>query len=111
MLVGDLPAGMQRDAELYAGCVSGAIQQDEYLQLVAEAGFVNVLIQKQKSIDLPEELLKNYLAPDEIETYQQGGRGIFSITIFAGKPLAMATLPSMNVVSESKSCCGPDGCS
>ena len=85
MLVGELPDGMQRDAELYAGCVSGAIQQQDYLAIVADAGFTNVAVQKQKPITLPEDLLKNYLTPDEIASYQQDGHGIFSITVFATK--------------------------
>ena len=85
VLVGELPDGMQRDAELYAGCVSGAIQQQDYLAIVADAGFTNVAVQKQKPITLPEDLLKNYLTPDEIASYQQDGHGIFSITVFATK--------------------------
>lgn len=85
VLIGELPAGLQQDAELYAGCVSGASQRDEYLRIVAGAGFKNVLIQKQKPINLPQELLRNYLTADEIQAYQQAGRGIFSITVFAEK--------------------------
>lgn len=85
VLVGELPVGLQQDAELYAGCVSGAIQQAEYLRIVAEGGFVNIQVQKQKSINLPQELLLNYLTADEIQAYQQDGRGIFSITVYAEK--------------------------
>ena len=85
VLVGELPAGLQQDAELYAGCVSGAIQQEEYLRIIAEAGFTNVLVQKQKPISLPHELLLNYMTESEIQNYQQHGRGIFSITVFATK--------------------------
>ena len=85
VLLGELPAGLQQDAKLYAGCVSGAIQREDYLRIVDEAGFVNVLIQKQKAINLPQELLLNYLTADEIQAYQQDGRGIFSITVFAEK--------------------------
>ena len=48
-------------------------------------GFTNVAVQKQKPITLPEDLLKNYLTPDEIASYQQDGHGIFSITVFATK--------------------------
>ncbi|MBC7570747.1 MAG: arsenite methyltransferase [Spirosoma sp.] len=85
VLVGNLPDGMQRDAELYAGCVSGAIQQQDYLDIVAAAGFADIQIQKQKAVTLPDELLRNYLTTDELKTYQQDGRGIFSITVFATK--------------------------
>ena len=85
VLMGELPAGLQQDAELYAGCVSGAIQRENYLGIIAEVGFVNVLVQKQKAINLPHELLLNYLTADEIQAYQQDGRGIFSVTVFAEK--------------------------
>lgn len=86
VLIGALPDGLQRDAELYAGCVSGAIQQADYWQLVVDAGFVNLQIQKQKVVELPHDLLLNYLTADEISAYQQDGNGIFSITLYAEKP-------------------------
>ncbi|MBO0938490.1 arsenite methyltransferase [Fibrella sp. HMF5335] len=86
VLKGALPDGLQRDAELYAGCVSGAIQQTDYLQLVADAGFTNLQIQKQKVISLPHDLLLNYLTEAEITAYQRDGQGIFSITLYAEKP-------------------------
>ena len=31
VLIGDLPEALRHDAEMYAGCVSGAIQKDDYL--------------------------------------------------------------------------------
>src|SRR5690242_17209421 len=34
VLVGDLPANIQNAAEMYAGCVSGAIQKQTYLELI-----------------------------------------------------------------------------
>ncbi|CCH54117.1 arsenite S-adenosylmethyltransferase [Fibrisoma limi BUZ 3] len=88
VLVGELPEGLQRDAELYAGCVSGAIQESAYLDIVTGTGFTNVQIQKKKEINLPTDLLKNYLTTDELATYQQADRGIYSITVFAQKPTA-----------------------
>ena len=104
VLIGTLPDGMQRDAELYAGCVSGAIQQDDYLNVVAKAGFINVQVQKKKFIDLPEDLLKNYLTHTEIELQKQKRQGIFSITIFAQKASDVQNI-------DNKSCCGPNCCS
>ena len=87
VLAGNLPDGLQRDAELYAGCVSGAIQQEDYLGLVAEAGFDNVLVQKRKEINLPDQLLLNYLSPDALQQYKGSAeQGIFSITVYAEKP-------------------------
>ncbi len=85
VLNGDLPDGLQHDAELYAGCVSGAIQQAEYLKIVENAGFVNLTIQKRREISLPDAVLNQYLTADEIKAYKEEGKGIFSITLYAGK--------------------------
>lgn len=86
VLNGDLPVGLQHDAELYAGCVSGAIQQAEYLGLVEDAGFTNLIIQKRREIVLPDVVLNQYLTADQIKSYREQGKGIFSITLYAEKP-------------------------
>jgi len=49
VLVGALPDGLRKDAEMYAGCVAGAIQKEVYLELIHANGFENVIIQKEKS--------------------------------------------------------------
>lgn len=87
VLIGDLPEGLQKSAELYAGCVSGAIQKNEYLNLIREEGFENIKIQKEKVISLPYEILQEYLSPKELTEYRDGDVGIFSITVYAEKPL------------------------
>ena len=97
VLEGELPAGLQKAAEMYAGCVSGAIQQEEYLNIIKQVGFVNVQVQKKRLITLPDELLLNYLSAEELETYKASGTGIYSITVYAEKP--------------NTTCCTPDtGC-
>jgi len=63
----------------------------EYGDIVAVAGFADIQIQKQKAVTLPDQLLRNYLTPDELKTYQQDGRGIFSITVFTTKFAAKST--------------------
>lgn len=113
VLQGDLPAGLRQAAELYAGCVSGAIQHDEYLRLIEEAGFVQITIQKSKPINLPDSLLANYLSEGDIATYRQGGIGIMSVTVYAEKP-GPANIKSAVAGTETtaaKTCCGPDCCS
>lgn len=97
VLVGELPKSLQESAEMYAGCVAGAIQKEEYLNAIKEAGFTNVKIQKEKKIGLPDEILTNYLSESEIAEYKQGSIGIFSITVYGEK-------------QNEKSCCGPDCC-
>lgn len=83
---GELPAALQQDAEMYAGCVAGAIDVDEYLSIIRDAGFENITIQKEKEIDLPQEILENYMSSGEIEDFRNSGTGIYSVTVYGEKP-------------------------
>lgn len=86
VLIGDLPEGLRRSAEMYAGCVSGAIQKDEYLKVIEEVGFTNIRVQKEKVITLPDEILTEYLSSNEISQFKAGKSGIVSVTVYAEKP-------------------------
>ncbi|MEQ8302772.1 MAG: arsenite methyltransferase [Cyclobacteriaceae bacterium] len=97
VIVGELPSALRESAEMYAGCVSGAIQKEEYLNTIKEAGFSNIKIQKEKKIGLPDEILLNYLSEDELASYHKNEIGIYSLTVYAEK-------------NEDKACCGPDCC-
>ena len=99
VLVGNLPDALRKDAEMYAGCVSGAIQKEVYLELIHNNGFKNVTVQKEKTIVIPDDILSNYLSTAEIQSFKSGNTGIFSITVFAEKP-----------TEEKTACCGPDCC-
>lgn len=92
VLVGNLPEQLRNEAEMYAGCVSGAIQREEYIQLINSNGFSNVLIQKEKPILIPDDILTNYLDAAGIQEFKSGGTGIFSVTVYAEKP-AVACCP------------------
>ena len=86
VLEGELPQKIQQAAEMYAGCVSGAIQKKEYLDLISEAGFKGVMLQKEKQIVVPDDILKDYLSEDEISNFKNSSTGIYSITVYAEKP-------------------------
>lgn len=88
VLEGTLPPAIQQAAEMYAGCVSGAILKAEYLSLIEKNGFENITIQKEKLITIPDDILQQYLSADEIARFRTSGTGIFSITVFAQKPTA-----------------------
>lgn len=85
VLSGELPEALMKDAEMYAGCVSGAIQKESYLKVIKQAGFKSIQIRKEKQIILPDEILVNYLSPSELEIFKTGKTGIYSITVFANK--------------------------
>lgn len=97
VLVGKLPQALKESAEMYAGCVSGAIQKEEYLAIIQEAGFSNIQIQKEKKISLPAEIVSNYLDENEMKSYKDDELGIYSITVYAEKQNATA-------------CCEPGCC-
>lgn len=113
VLVGQLPEALRADAEMYAGCVAGAIQKVDYLQHIADAGFENVLIQKEKPITIPDDILAKYLPQSEIATFNHGGVGIFSITVYAEKPGKMQEKPKMrleDLQSQTSGCNSGSGC-
>jgi ubiquinone/menaquinone biosynthesis C-methylase UbiE len=85
VIKGELPAKLKRSAEMYAGCVAGAVQQEEYLKIISDSGFVNIEINKIKLTELPDEVLKDYLNDSEIKTFREGKTGLFSITVSAYK--------------------------
>jgi SAM-dependent methyltransferase len=98
VLVGDLPEQLKNKAEMYAGCVSGAIQRDAYLDMIKASGFENITVQKQKVITIPDDILDKYLSADELADFKSGDMGIFSVTVYAQKPL------------EKAACCAPGCC-
>jgi len=95
VLMGELPEALRKDAEMYAGCVAGAIQKNDYLALIEGNGFASITLQKEKAIIIPDDILKKYLSPGEITDFKTGATGIFSITVYAEKPTP---------------CCGPACC-
>ncbi|GAB3773272.1 arsenite methyltransferase [Spirosoma horti] len=119
VLRGKLPDSLQQNAELYVGCVSGAIQKNDYLQLVQASGFTNIVVQKEREIALPDAVLQKYLSADDIAEYRQQekgspARGIYSVTVFAQKPaIGNVTRPALVEVAGTTaeaSCCRPDCC-
>ncbi|HKJ06786.1 MAG TPA: arsenite methyltransferase [Flavobacteriaceae bacterium] len=85
VLEGKLPEALKQDAEMYAGCIAGAIQKEAYLQLITNAGFKNVAIQKEKPIQIPTEILNKYLSEKEVKNFNKSNIGIYSITVYAEK--------------------------
>ncbi|MCB0699825.1 MAG: arsenite methyltransferase [Chitinophagales bacterium] len=98
VLEGELPSKLQGVAEMYAGCVSGAIQKEHYLELMQSNGFKEITLQKEKTIVIPDDILDKYLTQEEIAEFKNSGKSIKSVTVFAKKP-------------EPEACCAPGCCS
>lgn len=95
VLIGELPEGIRKAGEMYAGCVSGAIPKEDYLGMLAASGFSNIRIEKEKAIDIPDNILLSYISEDELRAFRASGNGISSITVYGEKPAA---------------CCAPGCC-
>ena len=85
VLAGELPPQLQLAAEMYAGCVAGASQKNDYLTFIEQAGFQNITIQKENPILLPDDILANYLSTEEIAVLRANPPIIYSITVYAEK--------------------------
>ncbi|HKH63737.1 MAG TPA: arsenite methyltransferase [Flavitalea sp.] len=96
VLEGELPEKWTKVAELYAGCVSGAIQRKQYLSIIEEAGFATITLQKEKNITIPDDILVNYLTDEEIRQYKESNINIQSITVYAEKS-----------AKDERKCCEP----
>lgn len=86
VLIGELPESILNAAEMYAGCVSGALQKEQYMDFIHNQGFVNIQIQKEKEIIIPDEVLLDYMTESELVSFNRSKTGIFSITVYGEKP-------------------------
>lgn len=80
-----LPKEIQQAAEMYAGCVSGAILKSDYLGIIKLAGFKNVEVKIEKPITLPAEVLERYLSLTESKAFITQAPAILSITVYGEK--------------------------
>jgi ubiquinone/menaquinone biosynthesis C-methylase UbiE len=99
VLEGELPKEIRQAAEMYAGCVAGAIQKQAYKALIEANGFKEITVQKDKGIIVPDDILSNYLSAQQIADFKASGTGIRSITVYAKKPSV-----------EEAPCCKPGCC-
>ena len=83
---GELPESIKSGAELYAGCVGGAITKDEYLKIIKDAGFVDIKVQKEKVINVPEEIYLKFISKEDFEKFKASSVNIVSINVYADKP-------------------------
>ena len=85
VLKGELPDDMREAAALYAGCVSGALQKEDYIQIVRDSGYSKVEIKDERVNDVPDEYLLQHVSKKALKSYQDSDAGIFSITVVGTK--------------------------
>lgn len=67
---GEVPPSLRQDASLWASCLGGALDLQEYLQIIHQAGFIEVRIPRLSAYQMPEG----------------GDFGFYSLTVVGRKP-------------------------
>jgi len=86
VLEGTIPEPIQKAAEAYVGCVSGAIQKEEYLGIVRASGFADVTVRKEREIVIPQDWLVRLLGEEQASIIKAHHFRVLSITINGNKP-------------------------
>jgi arsenite methyltransferase len=82
----ELPEWVKGIAEAYAGCVSGAIPRENYLNLIRETGFNNVTVASERRINIPIEMIAKSLTREQQEIAAANDLHVMSVTVTAIKP-------------------------
>lgn len=85
VLKGELPKGIKEAAEMYAGCISGAMEKEDYLKVIEGAGFKNIRITKERVIDVPDHIFLQYVSPSELASFRASENAILSLGVYAEK--------------------------
>lgn len=58
---GEIPEDLRRDMEAWAGCIAGALEEQEYRRLLGDAGFTNIDVEVTRVYD-PQDLAESMSA-------------------------------------------------
>ncbi|CAG1015225.1 Arsenite methyltransferase [Burkholderiaceae bacterium] len=112
---GEMPAAIQKTAELWAGCVAGALSDSDYLAKLAAAGFDNADIEVTRVYNIEDA--REFLAgqgADVQELARQADGKFVSGFVRAVKPpvdRAASAVPATAAKAASAgSCCAPSCC-
>jgi ubiquinone/menaquinone biosynthesis C-methylase UbiE len=92
VLLKDLPEKIKDSVEAYVGCISGAILKDQYLQLIKDAGFIDVTVTDESSyqIDVVINKPRTQAVIEEagitMEEFKKIGGSFVSIKVTGKKP-------------------------
>ena len=92
VLLRELPEKIKNSVEAYVGCISGAILKDRYLQLLKDAGFIDVTVTDETSYQLDVVINKPRTqavieeAGITMEEFKKIGGSFVSIKVTGKKP-------------------------
>jgi hypothetical protein len=93
VLSGDLPEAVAHSLAAYAGCIAGAIREEEYLRLMEAAGFRDVHVVQESRFEIAEtemdaysrSVAGNFNVPPE--AVREAARSVLSVQVFGRKPV------------------------
>lgn len=85
VLKGMLPEELKKSVEVYVGCVAGALQMDDYLNVIKRAGFSGIEIKTSKTIRLDDDIFADFITRKEMDVYKKSQLEIISITVVGTK--------------------------
>jgi ubiquinone/menaquinone biosynthesis C-methylase UbiE len=97
---GEFPEDLRKAAELYVGCISGAMRLSDYIEALGQAGFKDVTVARKRPIEFPEEWLATYLSDAQRESLRRSGVSILSVTV-------QGTKPGLDALKAQGACCLP----
>jgi arsenite methyltransferase len=101
---GEVPTNVRKNMELWAGCVSGAMEESEYQAKLAAAGFAEIDI----------EATRVYSVEDARQFLTAEGIDVDAIAPLVDGKFASASVrakkPAAKAAASSPGCCGPACC-
>ena len=85
VLNGKMSDDLKQIAAIYTGCISGAVDKEEYLDIINKTGFENIEIKQNIETAIPDELLLQYVSDDKLKQIHNEVKGIYSITVVGYK--------------------------
>jgi arsenite methyltransferase len=107
---GEAPAEVRRNMELWIGCVAGALEEMEYRDLLADAGFRRIEVEPTRVYEAKDA--EAFLSGSglDVETFKTQIDGKFmSAFVRATKPAGLKQ--ALALPKKDAACCGPDCCS
>lgn len=104
---GEVPAEIQKNMELWIGCVAGALEEREFLSMLSDVGFENPSIEPTRVYQAADALAFLEGTGVDAEKFADQMDGKFM------SGFVRATKPGSSPAKkpQSKSCCGPECCS
>ena len=91
---GELPEAVQRDMEAYVGCISGALEMNEYIRLLTDAGFTDASVEPTRRYHIASSLSERH--PEPVEG------GVRPDHVFGDTATLESTFPSLKSLTEKE---------